>query len=161
MDKWCGLRVKGKKCPIAIHTYSRTSFMLKKPFPLLWCRCHNTSEKSQNMMERGWELFHRRSHNLTVSYCSSHGHSSCQRQKHNRWTSTFLCWVKLMLTTSHIRVWNTKFTEYPFTCVCLCICMHIHVFKITNLHCTGRKQSVHLKHFQTQNGIAVWSVSTL
>lgn len=117
-----------------------------------------TSEKSQKMMERGWELFQWRSHNLAVSHCSGHVHSSCQRQKHNCWKSAFLCWVKLMFTISHISMWNTNFTDIHSR-VYLCICVHIYVFTITNLHCTGRKQSVHLKHSHSQNGIAVWSVS--
>lgn len=123
MDKWCGSRVKGKKCPIAIHTYNCTSFMLKKKFPLLWCRHHNTSEKSQKMMERGWELFHWRSHNLAVSHCSGHVHPSCQRQKYNCWKSAFLCSVKLIFTMSHISVWNTKLTDIHSH-----VCVYLYVY---------------------------------
>lgn len=59
-----------------------------------------------------------------------------------------------MFTMSHISVWNTKFSDIH-SYVFLCVCVHICVFKIMNLHCTGRKQSAHLKHSHSQNGIAV------
>lgn len=110
-------------------------------------------------MERGWEWFHWRAHNLTVSHCSGHVHSSCQRQKK-------LLDISISVL-SKINVHNVphqcvgyKIHQYPFTRVCLYICVYMYVFRITNLHCISRKQSVHLKRSQFQNGIAVWSVST-
>lgn len=136
-DKWCGSRVKGKKCPRATHTYNCTSFMLKKTFPLLWCSHHNISEK---MMERGRELFHWKSHNLVVSHCSGHVHSSCQRQKYNCWKSAFLYWIKIMFTMSHISVWNTKFTNiHSHVCVYGYVCIYMYLRSQT---CTYRQKAI-------------------